>query len=370
MFGSLREKLARTRNSFRRVGDLFKSGRRRDEILDELEEALILADVGVPAAERILQALRTKTGKDADEAELDRVLKDELAALLTPRGGAPAPDGAVPAVILMVGVNGGGKTTSAAKLAALFKRDGRQVVLAAADTFRAAAQEQLALWGKKLGRPGRPGLLRGRPGLDRLRRRAGVQGAPGRRPHRRHGRPRPHQRQPDERAREGRAGRRPRAPGRPRRVPARPGRDGRAERRPPGPRVPEVLRTDRDLPDQGRRDGQGRGGRGRRRRDRPAHQVRRRGRERGRRLRVLAPRVRRGPARMNAARDRAWMEMAYGLAEKARGRTSPNPLVGAVVVRDGIARRARPPPRSRASPTRRSWPWAWPGSAPRARRSI
>jgi fused signal recognition particle receptor len=162
MFGSLREKLARTRNSFRRVGDLFKSGRRRDEILDELEEALILADVGVPAAERLLQALRTKTRKDADEAELDRVLKDELTALLTPRGDAPAPDGAAPAVILMVGVNGGGKTTSAAKLAALFKREGRQVMLAAADTFRAAAQEQLALWGKKLDVP----VVRGSYGAD------------------------------------------------------------------------------------------------------------------------------------------------------------------------------------------------------------
>jgi len=63
------------------------------------------------------------------------------------------PDGAVPTVILMVGVNGGGKTTSAAKLAARFKGDGKKVMMAAADTFRAAAQEQLALWGKKLGVP-------------------------------------------------------------------------------------------------------------------------------------------------------------------------------------------------------------------------
>ncbi len=162
MFGSLREKLARTRNSFRRIEDLFKSGRRRDEILDELEEALILADVGVPAAERLLRALRTRTRKDADESDLDRVLKDELTALLSPRAAAPEPCGADPSVVLMVGVNGGGKTTSAAKLAALFKRDGRRVVLAAADTFRAAAQEQLALWGRKLDVP----VVRGSYGAD------------------------------------------------------------------------------------------------------------------------------------------------------------------------------------------------------------
>jgi fused signal recognition particle receptor len=161
MFGSLREKLARTRDAFRRVEDLFRSGRRRDEILDGLEEALILADVGVPAAGRIVAALRAKTGKAGDEAGFERALKDELVALLTaPDGRAGTGDG--PTVILMVGVNGGGKTTSAAKLAARFKREGRRVVLAAADTFRAAAQEQLALWGGKLGIP----VVKGSYGAD------------------------------------------------------------------------------------------------------------------------------------------------------------------------------------------------------------
>jgi fused signal recognition particle receptor len=150
MFASLKKKLSRTRSAFTRVEDLFRSGKRREEILDGLEEALILADVGVPAAGRILESLRTKTRKDADEAEMERALKDELAALLSPGDGVPSA-GPGPTVILMVGVNGGGKTTSAAKLAARFKRDGRRVVLVAADTFRAAAQEQLALWGRKLG---------------------------------------------------------------------------------------------------------------------------------------------------------------------------------------------------------------------------
>ncbi len=161
MFANLREKLVRTRNAFRKVEDLFQSGKRREDILDSLEEALILADVGVPAAGRILEALRTKTRKDASEADLERALKDELAALLSRRAdGRPADAG--PTVILMVGVNGGGKTTSAAKLAARFTGDGKKVMMAAADTFRAAAQEQLALWGKKLGIP----VVKGSYGAD------------------------------------------------------------------------------------------------------------------------------------------------------------------------------------------------------------
>ncbi len=161
MFGSLREKLARTRNAFRKVGDLVRSGKRREEILDGLEEALVLADIGVPAADKILGSLRAKTSKTEDEAGLERALKDELVSLLSPSDGKPAA-AAGPTVILMVGVNGGGKTTSAAKLAAKHKREGRRVVLAAADTFRAAAQEQLALWGKKLGVP----VVKGSYGAD------------------------------------------------------------------------------------------------------------------------------------------------------------------------------------------------------------
>jgi fused signal recognition particle receptor len=161
VFANLRDKLAKTRNAFRKVEDLFQSGKRREEILDGLEEALILADVGVAASGRVLEALRTKTLKDASEADLEKALKDEMAALLSRRAdGRPADAG--PAVILMVGVNGGGKTTSAAKLAARFKGEGKKVMLAAADTFRAAAQEQLALWGKKLGVP----VVKGSYGAD------------------------------------------------------------------------------------------------------------------------------------------------------------------------------------------------------------
>lgn len=161
MFASLREKLTRTRGAFRKVEDLLRSGKRREEILDALEEALILADVGVPAAGRVLESLRTKTRKDAGQEELERALKDELTALLSRRPAGNA-DGPGPTVVLMVGVNGGGKTTSAAKLAARFKREGKKVFMAAADTFRAAAQEQLALWGKKLNIP----VVKGSYGAD------------------------------------------------------------------------------------------------------------------------------------------------------------------------------------------------------------
>jgi fused signal recognition particle receptor len=161
MFGSLKEKLARTRDAFRKVEDLFRSGKRRDEILEGLEEALVQADVGVTAAEKIAGALKAKTGKTVDQAGLEDALKDELVALLSPGEGKTAA-GEGPLVILMVGVNGGGKTTSAAKLAARYKRAGKRVVLAAADTFRAAAQEQLALWGRKLGIP----VVKGSYGAD------------------------------------------------------------------------------------------------------------------------------------------------------------------------------------------------------------
>jgi fused signal recognition particle receptor len=161
VFANLRDKLARTRNAFRKVEDLFQSGKRREEILDGLEEALILADVGVAASGRVLEALRTKTLKDASQTDLEKALKEELAALLSRRADG-RPDGAGPTVILMVGVNGGGKTTSAAKLAARYKGEGKKVMMAAADTFRAAAQEQLALWGKKLGVP----VVKGSYGAD------------------------------------------------------------------------------------------------------------------------------------------------------------------------------------------------------------
>lgn len=121
--------------------------------LDELEEILIGADLGVKAAARIIAGFsKKKMDKEATAAEIKQALAEDIAALLKPCEAVwnPAPE-IKPYVILMVGVNGAGKTTTIGKLAAKFKADGRQVSLIAGDTFRAAAVEQLKVWGEKSG---------------------------------------------------------------------------------------------------------------------------------------------------------------------------------------------------------------------------
>ncbi len=162
MFGSLRDKLAKTRRAFKeRIEDLVKSGKPREEILDELAEALILADVGVAASEKVIQSVREGTRKTDGFAEVLAALKADLTARLS-RLPASLDLSGKPSVWMMVGMNGGGKTTSIAKLARRFRDQGRKVGLAAADTFRAAAQEQLGIWGQRLGLP----VVQGRYGGD------------------------------------------------------------------------------------------------------------------------------------------------------------------------------------------------------------
>lgn len=161
MFVHLREKLARTRRAFRKIEELFESGKDRDEILDGLAEALILADVGVATTEKILESLRAKTRKGDSRQDLEKALRAELEAVLLRHQATPSA-GAGPAVVMMVGVNGGGKTTSAAKLASFERSRGKRVMMAAADTFRAAAQEQLVLWGRRLNIP----VVKGQYGAD------------------------------------------------------------------------------------------------------------------------------------------------------------------------------------------------------------
>lgn len=162
MLGNLRQKLRETGRTLReRLDSLLKSGKSRDLILEELEEALILSDVGVPTTEKIMRALRERTRKDADAGVVRNALRDELVHILSAGYSDLAIDGG-PAVIMLVGVNGGGKTTSLAKLARHFKDRGKKVQLVAADTFRAAAQEQLTVWGKRLGLP----VIRGQYGAD------------------------------------------------------------------------------------------------------------------------------------------------------------------------------------------------------------
>jgi fused signal recognition particle receptor len=158
---NLREKLSKTRQVFRKIEDLFASGKPREDMLDELAEDLILADVGVGTTGKILDFLRGRTSKSVSRQDLEQALREELGAILKAHAARPVSlDG--PTVVMMVGVNGGGKTTSAAKLAARFKRDGKRVMMAAGDTFRAAAQEQLVLWGKRLAVP----VIRGSYGAD------------------------------------------------------------------------------------------------------------------------------------------------------------------------------------------------------------
>jgi fused signal recognition particle receptor len=158
---SLKERLQKTRQAFQKLGEVFQSGRRREEVLDELAELLILADVGVPSTEKVIEKIRQQTRKDEGPSFLGAVLKEEIINLLSqyPSGFAVEP---APAVVMMVGVNGGGKTTSLAKIACLCRKEGKKVMMAAADTFRAAAQEQLVLWGKKLNIP----VIRGQYGAD------------------------------------------------------------------------------------------------------------------------------------------------------------------------------------------------------------
>ncbi len=161
MFATLQDKLARTRLVFRRVEDVFRRGKAREEILDDLTETLILADVGVATSERIITDLRKKSFKGDSPGEIRKALKEAILNVLDGNRYSPLNE-PVPAVFLIVGANGGGKTTSLAKLARRAQKKGRSVLMAAADTFRAAAQEQLLLWGKRLNAP----VVRGQYGAD------------------------------------------------------------------------------------------------------------------------------------------------------------------------------------------------------------
>lgn len=151
---------------FSRVGDAIKARFAPDPAaLEALEEALLAADVGPATAAELVEAVRVEAGKrDAGEADVvRRVLKAEIERRLSVPGPAsPEPLPGQPRVVLMVGVNGTGKTTTAAKLAARAAAAGRRPILAAADTFRAAAIDQLEVWAGRIGIP----LVKHRPGAD------------------------------------------------------------------------------------------------------------------------------------------------------------------------------------------------------------
>ncbi len=153
-FDKLKEGLAKTKASFdEKINNVFKNFRKVDEnLMEELEEALILSDVGVETSTQIIEKLkdRVKTNKIEDADEVKKVLCDIIAEVLTEKDTSIDIQRA-PAVILVVGVNGAGKTTSIGKMAANFKNSGKKVLVAAADTFRAAAIEQLEVWTQRAG---------------------------------------------------------------------------------------------------------------------------------------------------------------------------------------------------------------------------
>ncbi len=129
-----------------------------DDVLDELEDILIMADVGVGTTLKIIDRLEARVKKDKylNTQELNKILYEEVANLLaenksTQLDAVDIPENIKPYVMLVVGVNGVGKTTTIGKLSAQFKKQGKKVVLGAADTFRAAAVDQLKLWGERVG---------------------------------------------------------------------------------------------------------------------------------------------------------------------------------------------------------------------------
>jgi fused signal recognition particle receptor len=131
-----------------------------DDVLDNLEEVLITSDVGVDTTLKIIERIEARVARDkyVSTSELNGMLKEEIASLLTENNSDDNADWELPAdhkpyVILVVGVNGVGKTTTIGKLAYQFKAAGKKVYLGAADTFRAAAVEQISIWGERVGVP-------------------------------------------------------------------------------------------------------------------------------------------------------------------------------------------------------------------------
>lgn len=152
-FEKLKAGLSKTKKAlFGGIEDLFKRFRRVDEeLFDELEELLITSDVGVETTEELLDALRdrVKEEKIREPEEIKKILYKELRAMIGEGDGLHL--STKPSVILVIGVNGVGKTTSIGKMAAELKSQKKKVIVAAADTFRAAAAEQLAVWCERAG---------------------------------------------------------------------------------------------------------------------------------------------------------------------------------------------------------------------------
>jgi fused signal recognition particle receptor len=144
--------LKRTKDAwFGKIANLFDRQSIEKELWDELEELLIAADTGVETTDKLISRVKERVNKQriSDPRQVRGILMEEMVTILRVDGNEPVSPSS-PRVVLVVGVNGSGKTTSIAKLGYSYKRDGSKVMLAAADTFRAAASEQLKWWGEKI----------------------------------------------------------------------------------------------------------------------------------------------------------------------------------------------------------------------------
>lgn len=155
LFSKLKEGLDKTRKGITdKLDDLFNNyGEIDDELFDELEEILIVADVGMQTTMKLIDSLREelKLRKVKDASEVKTVFKDVVEMMLKENNNEPFEIKEVPTIIMVIGVNGVGKTTSIGKIAYHLKEEGKSVLIAAADTFRAAAIEQLKVWGDRVG---------------------------------------------------------------------------------------------------------------------------------------------------------------------------------------------------------------------------
>ncbi len=151
----LKEGLDKTRKGITdKIDDLFNNyGEIDDELFDELEEILVVADVGMATTHKLIERLREelKIRKIKNANEVKGVFKEVVEAMLRENNDEPFHVGDVPTIVMVIGVNGVGKTTSIGKIASLVKSEGKSVVIAAADTFRAAAIDQLMVWGDRVG---------------------------------------------------------------------------------------------------------------------------------------------------------------------------------------------------------------------------
>lgn len=153
-FDKLKQGLTKTKESINeKINDVFSNFRKVDEeFLEELEEALIMSDIGIETSTKIISNLREKIKKEKieDEEQVKETLREEIEKILEMQDNSLKLE-TKPSVILVIGVNGVGKTTSIGKMAARLSKDGKKVVVAAADTFRAAAVEQLEIWAGRAG---------------------------------------------------------------------------------------------------------------------------------------------------------------------------------------------------------------------------